>query len=158
MQLIRTSLLLAILGVAPASASAQPLSCPSLADAQQVGTCPSDAELRYTFVGYCSDNARMYDRKSDDCTDFARYRRSKNIALWESADGEFSAYASCDLPPETIRAARPTRVTVERSGRMTHLVCSYGDGLRFVHRTRATCRVDGDGDCATPEQCRAACR
>ena len=111
----------------------------------------------YTFVGYCSDSARMYDGKADACTDFATYRKVKNIALWESADGAFDAYPSCELAPEAIRAAKPVRIAVERKGAITQVVCDYGNGIRFTHRTRAVCRVDGAGTCSTPENCRATC-
>ena len=119
--------------------------------------CPTESELRYTFVGFCSDSARLYDGKAEACVDFAAYRQAKNIALWESADGAFDAYPSCDLAPEAIRAAKPARIAVERKGAITQLVCDYGDGIRFTHRTRATCRVEGAGTCDTPEACRAVC-
>lgn len=149
------ALLLAVLAAAPALA--QTLACPDLRGAKPVSACPTEAELRYTFVGYCSDSARLYDGKADDCTDFAAYRKSKNIALWESADGEFSAYPSCDLDSAAIRAATPVRIAVERKGAITQVACDYGDGIRFTHRTRAACRVEGTGRCETPESCRATC-
>jgi hypothetical protein len=148
-------LLVAALAAAPAFA--ETLACPDLSGARQVAACPTEAELRYTFVGYCSDNARMYDGKADACTDFATYRKVKNIALWESADGAFDAYPSCELAPEAIRAAKPVRIAVERKGAITQVVCDYGNGIRFTHRTRAVCRVDGAGTCSTPENCRATC-
>ena len=109
-----TALLLAFLGSAPAVAVT--LACPDLSGARQVAACPTEAELRYTFVGYCSDSARMYDGKADACADFATYRKVKNIALWESADGAFDAYPSCELTPEAIRSAKPVRIAVERKG------------------------------------------
>ncbi|MCL4182568.1 MAG: hypothetical protein KJ011_03880 [Burkholderiaceae bacterium] len=152
-----TALLLTA-GLAAVPAIASTLTCPDLADARPVTACPGEEELRYTFIGFCSDNARLYDGRVDDCTDFARYRKSKNIALWESADGEFSGYPSCDLPPETIRAARPARIAVQRKGAVTQLICEYGNGIRFTHRTRATCRVEGSGSCDTPGHCRATCQ
>lgn len=149
------ALLIATLAAAPALA--ETLSCPDLRGARQVGACPTEAELRYTFVGYCSDNARMYDGKADACTDFAAYRKVKNIALWESSDGAFDAYPSCELAPEAIRAAKAVRIAVERKGAIAQVACDYGDGIRFTHRTRASCRVEGTGRCETPESCRAAC-
>lgn len=149
------ALLLAVFAAAPATA--QTLACPDLAGARQVAACPTEAELRYTFVGYCSDNARMYDGKADVCSDFAAYRRMKDIALWESADGAFDAYPSCALPPEAIRAATPVRIAVERKGPIAQVTCDYGAGIRFTHRTRATCRVEGAGTCETPGSCRATC-
>ena len=67
----------------------------------------------------------------------------KNVALWESADGVFSAYVSCDLPPAAIKGARVAAVRVGKQGKMTQLVCGYGEGLSFTYRTRAECRVEG---------------
>lgn len=150
--------LLLLAGLAAAPAAAQTLRCPDLTTSRQVATCPSDEELKYTFVGFCSDNARLYDRKSEVCEDFERYRKLKNIALWESADGEFSGYASCDLEPEAIRAARPLRMTMERKSGLTRLVCEYAGGIRFDLRTRAACAVEGDGSCDSPQGCRASCK
>jgi len=143
--------------IATAPVLAETLACPDLAQARQVTACPTEAELRYTFVGYCSDNARMYDGKTDVCADFDAYRKLKNTAFWESADGAFDGYASCALAPEAIRAAKPLRIVVERKGPIAHVACDYGNGIRFTHRTRATCRVEGAGKCETPERCRATC-
>jgi hypothetical protein len=148
--------LAAALAATPALAGT--LTCPDLAGANPVTACPSEAELRYTFIGFCSDNARMYDGKADDCADFERYRKSKNIALWESADGEFSGYPSCDLPADAIRAARPVRMAIQRRGAVTQVICEYGDAIRFTHRTRATCRLEGSGACDAPGECRATCQ
>jgi hypothetical protein len=36
------------------------LPCPDLQTAVQVAACPSDEELKYTFMGYCSDDAKAY--------------------------------------------------------------------------------------------------
>ncbi|HAF56158.1 MAG TPA: hypothetical protein DCL01_13325, partial [Thauera sp.] len=40
-------------------ARADTLSCPALSAAVQVAPCPTDAELQYTFMGFCGDNARL---------------------------------------------------------------------------------------------------
>ena len=143
--------------LAAAPALGETLACPDLRAARQVESCPTEEQLRYTYIGFCSDNARMYDGKADACVDFATYRKLKNIALWESADGAFDAYPSCELPPDSIRAAKPARIAVERKGAITQLVCDYGGGVRFTHRTRATCRVEGNGACDGPDGCRATC-
>ncbi|RPH65252.1 MAG: hypothetical protein EHM83_06860 [Burkholderiales bacterium] len=147
-----------VLGLLAVPVAAETLSCPDLGGARQIAACPTEAELRYTFVGYCSDNARMYDRDPDACDDFEKYRKLKSIALWESAGGDFAAYASCDLAPEAFRAARPLRIAAERKGALTRLICDYAGGIRFVHRTRATCKVQGSGACDTPGNCRASCQ
>ncbi|MDK9724211.1 MAG: hypothetical protein OEL88_04925 [Sterolibacteriaceae bacterium MAG5] len=132
-------------------AAAETLACPSLATAVQVGTCPTEEELRYTFTGYCSDNARMYGKGDDTCASYQNYRKLKNIVLWESADGEFHAYLSCDLPAAAVKEARATGVAVNKQGTMTRVLCSYGEGIAFAHRTRAACKVEApscaDGAC-----------
>lgn len=140
-------------------AMAEPVACPSLATAVQVGACPSEEELQFTFTGYCSDNARLYHWNEEQvCTDYPLYRSLKNVALWEVPGGEFHGYVSCALAPEKVKSASPTKVAVTRQGKMTRVVCSYGDGLSFAYRTRAQCKVEGSGDCAAnPATCRASC-
>ncbi len=142
-------------------ATAATVACPDLASAVQVAACPSDEELRYTFTGYCSDDNRTYRDKGNTnvCTDFQAYRKLKNIALWEAADGNFNAYVSCDRAAAEVRAAKPDSIRVARQGSITQLVCGYGDGLSFTLRTRATCRVEAATDCRNnPATCKAECQ
>lgn len=42
----------------PSASAAETLSCPQLTTALQVGNCPDENELQYTFTGYCSDDWR----------------------------------------------------------------------------------------------------
>lgn len=137
---------------------ADTLACPDLSKAVQVATCPSEDELKYTFTGYCSDDARMYGKDADTCSSYENYRRLKNIALWESADGAFQAYLSCDMPAGTLKKLKPTAIAVTKKGKLTQLACSYTEGIAFTHRTKAQCKVQGDGNCAAdPAACRASC-
>jgi len=135
---------------------AAPLSCPDLAGAVQVATCPSEAELKYTYNGYCSDNARLYDNDGEVCTSFEAYLKRKNNALWESADGAFSGYLSCNVPAATLRAATPVSMEVRRLRSLTLVECAYSDGSRLTHRTKAQCRVER-ADCNAAEGCVATC-
>lgn len=155
-QLLPALLLLPVLAGA---ARAEIVACPDLAQATQVGACPSEEELKYTFDGYCSDNARIYNWQEEQvCTDYALYRRLKNIALWEAGKGDFQAYLSCDLPQQRIKTAKPTRIGVEAKGKLTRVICSYGEGIAFVYRTKARCQVEGTGDCPSdPSACKAKC-
>lgn len=138
---------------------ADTVNCPDLGTAVQVGTCPAEEELKYTFVGYCSDNAKAYRGETDVCTDYKRYRKLKNVALWESADGEFSAYVSCDLPAAKFKAAKVSGIQVSSKRKLTHLVCSYGEGVSFTFRTRAQCVLESAADCASnPAACKAECK
>lgn len=157
---MRSKLLVLALLVGPAlsAAMAATISCPDLATAAQVAACPAEEELKYTFTGYCSDDGKAYRGDTDVCTDYQRYRKLKNVALWESADGEFNAYVSCDLPPASVKGAKAAAIRVGKQGTMTQVVCAYGAGLVFTHRTRSECKVDGAADCAAnPAACKAVC-
>lgn len=150
-------LAIAVFAIAATPAAfAESVGCPDLAAAVQVGACPPEEELRYTFSGYCSDNARMYRGENDVCVDYQRYRKLKNVAMWESADGRFQAYVSCDLPLASLRQARAATMKVSKQGKITRLSCSYGDGLAFTWRSREECKVLV-GDCAAGA-CTADCR
>ena len=50
-------------------ALADTLVCPDPASAVQVATCPSEVELKYTYTGYCGNDARMY-AKDENCADY----------------------------------------------------------------------------------------
>ncbi|MDO8770875.1 MAG: hypothetical protein Q7K57_19635 [Burkholderiaceae bacterium] len=139
-------------------AMAATLPCPDLQTAVQVGACPTEEQLKYTFAGYCSDDAKAYKGETDVCTDFERYRQLKNVALWESANGVFDAYVSCDLPKATLQSAKVSGIKVGKQGKVTQLICSYPEGVNFIHRTRAECKVDAAANCAAnPETCKASC-
>ena len=157
---MRSSLLALVLLVGPAlpAAMAASFSCPELAAAVQVAACPAEEELKYTYTGYCSDNAVAYRGETDVCTDYQRYRTLKNVALWEAGNGDFSAYVSCDLPVDKVKVARVSTVKLSRQGKMTQLVCNYGEGIRFTYRTRAECKLESAADCAAnPSACKATC-
>ena len=146
-----------LLGMPPLAFAAT-VSCPDLGKAVQVGACPAEEELKHTYTGYCSDDNKAYKGETDVCTDYQRYRALKNVALWESGDGVFSAYVSCDLPAEKLRGARASAIRVVKQGKMTQLVCSYGGGPAFTWRTRAECKVEAGADCAgDPARCKASC-
>lgn len=151
---------LVLLFAPTATTFAVELACPDLAAAVQVGTCPTEQELQYTFTGYCSDNRRMYDQAKDMdvCESFENYRRLKNTALWESGDGAFDAYLSCDLSKDTIKAAKATGISVKQQDKLTKVLCTYDSDITFIHRTKTQCKVEGDGDCrAHSTACKARC-
>lgn len=141
--------------LASSFAAAETLVCPNLTTAVQVQTCPTEEELQYTFTGYCSDNARMYGKDHDTCASYQNYRKLKNIVLWETADGAFHAYLSCDLPAAAVKEAKATGVAVNKQGTMTRVLCSYGEDITFAHRTRSACKVEA-GACADGA-CKANC-
>jgi hypothetical protein len=158
---MRVSLAVLVLLFVPTAATlAVELSCPDVVAAVQVGSCPTENELKFTFTGYCSDDRRMYDqvKDMDVCASFENYRRVKNTALWESSDGAFDAYLSCDLSKDTIKAAKVTGISVKQQDKLTKVVCTYDGDIAFIHRTKGRCKVEGDGDCrAHPAACKAHC-
>jgi len=137
------------------------VACPDLKTAAQVGTCPTEEQLKYTFVGFCSDDAKAYKGEIDVCTDFQQYRQLKNTVLWESADGAFDAYVSCDLAKDVLQRSSATGIKLRKQGNVTQLVCSYPNGVNFIYRTRAQCQLDAkdaSADCAAnPASCKAQC-
>jgi hypothetical protein len=147
-----TSLLLAI----SIPASAETLSCPDLSAAMQVNACPSEEELQFTFKGYCGDNARMYDKGEQVCTDYALYRLLKNVSLWETKDGRFDGYVSCETGPVPLAQARAVKLAVSQQGSVTRVACSYDVGVTFTHRTKAKCTAVA-GCSSAPGSCKAEC-
>jgi hypothetical protein len=141
------------------SVAATELSCPDLATLVQVNGCPTEEELQYTYTGYCSDNAMAYANKTDPCIRYADYRKLKNLALWESADGKFDGYVSCDLPEKQWRGFKPSGIKlVAPPGKIARLVCSYPQGINFTYRTRESCTVADAQACASDAAaCRATC-
>ena len=154
---MRKALLASILcGVLSLPAVDERLICPDLEIAVKVGVCPTEDELKYTYTGYCADNARIYKRDNEACLDYKDYRKMKNVALWESKDGAFHAYVSCEMPEKQLRTAKAASVAVMAQGKMTRVVCGYGGELSFVHRTRAECKAEAADNCSG-KACAATC-
>ncbi len=130
-----------VLAALSVTASAATFVCPDLSTAAQVNACPPEEVLKFTYSGFCSDNAKAYANQTDSCIRYDDYRAMKNVAMWESADGAFDGYISCGLPPAQVKALKPAGMTLEKLGKLTKLVCSYDKGIRLTHRTRANCTV-----------------
>jgi len=127
--------------LAAASAHAETISCPDLSAAVQIGVCPSEQELKWGYNGYCSDNARMYEKDGDTCASIENYKTLKDVVLWEV--GEFQGYLPCGQSPEQIKATRPVGVSVSKAGAMTRIACTYDGGLVMAYRTKQACKVEG---------------
>lgn len=135
---------------------AQTLSCPSQEQMRQINACPTEEQLRANFHGFCGDDSKAYQGQTGPCADYAVFRRLKNTALWESADGAFDGYLSCESPAPVIGKSSLTAMRVEKKGAITALVCQYGPSVLLTHRTRKTCTVPPA--CASdPAQCQAVC-
>jgi len=148
---------LVLLTVAALPAMAATVTCPDLGKALQIASCPAEEELKHTYTGFCSDDAKAYKGETDVCKDYRLYRKLKNVALWESGDGAFSAYVSCDLSPDAVKAAKVSGIRVLRQGKINQLVCSYGESLSFSYRTREECRIEAADCAADPATCKANC-
>lgn len=143
-------------------ALAETLSCPDLTKVVQAGACPTEEELQYTYIGYCSEDARAYRLETGVCVDYKDYRKLKNISLWETQDGAFQSYVSCDLPLASWRSAKPVKISLappKRGEKMTRLMCDYGNDVVFTHRTHAACKVEGEESCVgNAAGCKASCQ
>lgn len=150
---LKTSFLPLLLAALGTAAHAAEWSCPELKEAVQVTACPTDAELRYTFMGYCGDNARLYGRDVLTCASFENYKEVKNVALWEADGGRFDGYLSCNVGADAIKASKAVRMSVERVKTLTRVICDYENDQRMVHRTKSVCAVEaadcGGGECRT---------
>ena len=152
---VSLALLLATLSL---GAKAGSLSCPDLASAVQVNSCPAEEELKFTYSGFCSDTAKAYANQTDSCIRYEDYRQMKNVAMWESKDGVFSGYISCDLSAAKLKTSQATAISIERQGKLNKLVCSYPEGINLTYRTKAACALDNEKACQTnPAACTATC-
>ena len=146
---------LALLLAAFAS-QAQTLSCPTQEQMRQVNACPTEGQLLASFHGFCGDDSKAYQGQTGPCADYEVFRRMKNTALWESADGAFDGYLSCETASPASALPRLSGVRVEKKGPITALVCQYGPDTQLTHRTRKACTVPAS--CASdPAQCQAVC-
>lgn len=153
-----SAFLLATLFAGPARA--ETMACPDLRNAVQVGGCPTEEELKFTYIGYCSEDSRAYRLETGVCVDYQDYRKLKNVALWESKDGRFQSYVSCETPAKAVRAAKLARIaylSAKRGESMNRFICDYGDGVQFALRTHAVCKIEGDGSCAAGALCTVNC-
>ena len=145
-------------GLISLSATAAQYACPDLAESAQVNACPTEEELKHTYTAFCSDNAKVYAKETDSCLRYKDYRQMKNVALWESKDGVFDGYVSCDQAPAKVKALKATGMKIERQGKLTKLVCSYPNGINFTYRTKGACAIADDKACAAnAAACQATC-
>lgn len=135
---------------------AQTLSCPQPEQLRQVNACPTEEQMRAHFNGFCSENTTAYQGKTGPCTDYQEFRRLKNTALWESADGAFDGYLSCETPVSSIQKSNLTRMLATQKGSITAVMCLYGSDVVLTHRTRKTCTV-APACASDPAKCQAVC-
>ena len=138
------------------SAFAETLTCPSAATLVQVGACPGEDDLRYTYRGYCSDNQRMYD-KEQLCLDYETYRAAKNVSLWESPDGRFAGYLSCALSEGARAQLQARELSVSKQGALNKVACHYDQGVVLTYRSKQTCVAEATACATDASACKARC-
>lgn len=128
--------------------------CPDLSKARQIASCPAESEMRFLFDNKCNDD---HYASPALCVDYAAYRVAKNVAMWESGDGEFTGNRSCDTQLQREQGVLAQRMVVDQRGTLTTLRCEYAGGVVFSLRTRKVCRVLGAPECPTSGACSAIC-
>lgn len=157
MTLLRLPFVLLLAGLGLPAVAAQ-YACPDMAAARQVNACPTEEELKHTYSGFCSDDKKAYAGETDNCMRYKDYRAMKNTALWESADGAFDGYVSCDLSKAKVQALAATGMKIEKQGTISKVVCNYPNAIRFTLRTKLACKLEDDQACAaSAAACRATC-
>lgn len=155
------ALVLLALAALPARAETA-VTCPVLAEARQVGNCPTEAELDGLLDAVCADDPICNDA-------FKVVKMRKNVALWETPDGNFAGYVTCAQPAEKARDSKLEKMQVVFRDAVNSVNCLYDKGVRLSHRTKADCALaDGrrskDGvpvtvDClADAGACKALCK
>jgi len=151
---------LSMTSAAQVSAAEKVFACPDLSTAEQVGTCPTDKELKEGYDGICPSVMA----KQQACVPFAAYAKGKSKALWAAQSGsvEFLSYVDCGLSPKTVRASRAKALDVNctaRSGRCEAL-CTYDNDFTLKLRVKGDCRTATQDkiDCSDdPASCVVKC-
>ncbi|HEY9080768.1 hypothetical protein [Magnetovibrio sp.] len=136
------------------------LACPDLTRAEQLGTCPTEQELRDQYRTTCPE----FMEKRGECKPFEVFARTKNKALWAAISGEeeFLSYMSCTQPSDRVKTAKAVSVEAKcdpQTGRCNAL-CRYEHDIAFTLRIKGICKTAGGQklDCASdPQACVVTC-
>ena len=159
---------IAILAAQPAWAESI-YTCPDITQAKQVAECPAEDELIQMFFSTCGsrDTEKENPHAKGFCKSYQMFLQRKNTALWESADGEYLGYVTCNIPAERIKAGKLNSISLLQRGTMDKISCSYEEGTVFTLRTRQNCAIPGSKpkgmqmslDCAAGgSECKAICK
>jgi hypothetical protein len=141
---VRASLLsLAILATSNPVWSGNTVQCPELSQARQILECPGEEEIERMFKATCGFERDPNAKEPELCDTRTEFKRRKNTALWESADGEFSGYITCDTPAAQIKKLSATGIAVSQKNGLYKVDCGYRDGIKLTLRTRSVCKVPG---------------
>ncbi len=136
--------LFVIFAAQPASAKSVYI-CPDISKAVKVGECPSEDELLRMFSSTCGsrDTKNENPHAKGFCKHYNLFRKVKNTSLWESGDGEYMGYLSCDSTEGKIKASKLVKISIGQQRVWDRVICTYEGGSNLVLRTRETCEVPG---------------
>ncbi len=119
--------------------------CPDISKSAKVGSCSSDDELKRMFSNTCGwhDTENDNPHASGICKNYSLFRKVKNTALWESGDGRFNGYLSCDTKENEIKASKLIKISIGQKLEWSRVICSYEGGSELVLRTRGICKIPG---------------
>ncbi len=119
--------------------------CPEISTAKQVADCPADEEMKRMYELTCG----LGEDKNPDpsvagiCSSYDAFLQKKQSALWESGDGQYMGYVSCNTPASKIKQGRLLTIGLSQRGVMDKIDCSYEGGVTLSLRTRKQCRIPG---------------
>ncbi|TVO74213.1 hypothetical protein [Sedimenticola selenatireducens] len=117
------------------------LLCPDMSQAKQVGECVTEDEIKNMFKRTFGLECDPQLKDSMECEKYAEFKQKKYSALWESFDGEFMGYVTCNAPASEISNGKPSSVAISQTNGLYKITCNYQKGVSLSMRTRNVCRV-----------------
>lgn len=117
------------------------LLCPDMAQAKQVGECAAEDEIKSMFKRTFGLSCDPQAKDSMECEKYAQFKMKKYSALWESSDGVFMGYVTCNSSAAEISKAKPSSVSISQKNGLHKITCKYQEGVSLSMRTRNDCRV-----------------
>jgi hypothetical protein len=117
--------------------------CPDISKSVKVGGCPSDDELKRMFRSTCGwqDTVNDNPHAKGICKNYSLFRKAKNTAFWESSDGSYYGYLSCDTKENQIKASKLIKISLGQQKQINRVICTYEGGSELVLRTRENCEI-----------------
>lgn len=117
--------------------------CPDISNSVKVGECPSEDDLLRMFSSTCgsTDTQKENPHAKGFCKNYSMFRKVKNTSLWESGDGEYMGYLSCDSTENKIKASKLVKISIGQKRVIDRVICTYEGGFELALRTRETCEI-----------------
>jgi hypothetical protein len=143
--------------------------CPDISKSAKVGGCSTDDELKRMFSNICGwqDTEKENPHAKGICKNYSLFKKVKNTALWESGDGRYDGYLSCDTKESKIKTSKLVKISISQKREWNRVICTYEGGSELVLRTREICEIPGakllgryiGRMCETGDKdCKAVCR